>query len=673
MTAVTPSRPEASPAEFGDSRTLQALLRLTQEGDTEEPVTPWDRLLTLLSAGYEPRPGMIPDHVRQFRLRMLTIAGLLGGATLPVVLALKRLIGSQPDLLVATVISGISLAGVGILHRTQREVLVARSYLLLFIGSMGHVCCCGGMVDEARYLPFLFPLMAFALRPVWEASVWMVLLLLGTGALILAGHLGYVPLALEVRELAFLPGSLMLMGVVVATIALQLDGGQKAVVAALRRDPASGLANRLALHSAVRSREDASLFLLRIENYDAVVSYYGFGPGDELVLQVSERIRNRGITLWEGGRLFRPSPGSIALLCEHTLDTEEAVRFAEALLREVEGTRHRFGDLAVTVSARLGVASGGRMLVQRAERALALARREGERVRMAEPVDVLVTRCEAHLHWTGRLQKALGEGRIVPYFQPIVDLQNGRVVRHECLMRMIDEAGEAVPPGQFLDVARQSALYNELTRTILSQAFTTFRNTEGAFSVNLSTRDMADPRTVALLRDHLARGDLAHSPCVEILESESVERCQQVRNLVRDLQQMSCRVAIDDFGSGYSNFSYLLSLEPDLVKIDGSLVRDLHRDPVARAVVRSLVQLAHELGIQCVAEFVHCREVLAVVRELGVDYGQGYVFSAPRPEPLPSGTRMDEILASARPQPTAADLRRPRYRGSPPPVALSGS
>src|SRR5690606_19357952 len=229
------------------------------------------------------------------------------------------------------------------------------------------------------------------------------------------------------------------------------------------------------------------------------------------------------------------------------------------------------------------------------------------------------------------------EGRMVPFFQPILNLATNRIDKYECLVRMLDEQGNPISPMAFLPVARRIRLYRLITRSMIDQCLARFADSELHFSLNLACDDLLDEELNEYLLSRLQAPSLARRVIFEILESEGIENYQQVRRFIDRAKHLGCRIAIDDFGTGYSNFEHLLRLDVDLIKIDGSLIKRLDRDPTARALTEGIVRFARELGLQTVAEFVHSEALLQRGRELGIDFAQGSHIGMPAPTPVAAG------------------------------------
>ena len=196
-------------------------------------------------------------------------------------------------------------------------------------------------------------------------------------------------------------------------------------------------------------------------------------------------------------------------------------------------------------------------------------------------------------------------------------------------VRIIEKDGSNISPFFFLGTAKKARIYTRITRSVIDHACNTFVGSSYDFSVNLSTEDILDPGVVEYLKTRLRETSLAKRAILEILETEGFENYDQVVIFIKEMKEMGCRIAIDDFGSGYSNYERLLNLQVDYLKIDGSIVKKITTDDISLTIVEAIVAVAKKLEIQTVAEFVFDKQTAELATSLGVDYLQGYYFSEP--------------------------------------------
>ncbi len=236
---------------------------------------------------------------------------------------------------------------------------------------------------------------------------------------------------------------------------------------------------------------------------------------------------------------------------------------------------------------------------------------------------------ENNLVWSGKIRKAIAEDKIIPFFQPIYDNSTGRIYKFEVLMRLMDDNDKVITPYYFLDIAKKTNLYKQLTKIILDKAFAVFKDTDFDFSVNLDVEDITDKDTCDYIYNKLKNSPNSEHVIFEIVESEGISNFSDVVQFVNTIKSYGARFAIDDFGSGFSNFNYLFKLNIDCIKIDGSIIQNIIHDRAAQLVTETIHTFAKKMGISTIAEFVSNKEIYDKIKSLGIDYSQGYYLAKP--------------------------------------------
>jgi EAL domain-containing protein (putative c-di-GMP-specific phosphodiesterase class I) len=239
--------------------------------------------------------------------------------------------------------------------------------------------------------------------------------------------------------------------------------------------------------------------------------------------------------------------------------------------------------------------------------------------------------------WLGRLRRALAEERFVLHYQPIASLSDGSVRHHEALVRLADRPdGRLVAPGAFLPAAERYGLVRDIDRLVLDRVLAILARDGGGESgvriaVNLSALSLTDEHMLAYIEQRLERHHVSPSRLViELTETASICDMERARTFCRGVRELGCAVALDDFGAGFGALHYLKHLPFNYLKIDGSFITDLPREPHDQLVVRALVALARGMGSCTIAEFVGDEPTRALLAELGVDYAQGFHVGRPR-------------------------------------------
>jgi diguanylate cyclase (GGDEF)-like protein len=406
-------------------------------------------------------------------------------------------------------------------------------------------------------------------------------------------------------------------------------------------DELTGLPNRVRLLRDLQSREAASLLIINLDRFNQINSLFGNDCGDYVLLDIANRLM-----------AFSPEPAGKITRVYRLPGDEFAVLTREVEPRALNELAGQFRELVtlerihwqqqqLTVDVSIGIAMRSQRKpedaadqpVSQAKVAVLQCREQGRHYLLYDPSVGVEENYENNLYWANRLREAIDHDRLVPWFQPIHDNQSGRITKYECLVRMIEPDGSVISAGRFIDIANKLRLNRRITELMIEKCFAHFSRREEEFSINLSFGDITEPETVTRILTALEASGIGERVIFELLESDSISSYDYIHAFIEQVKPFGCRVAIDDFGTGYSNFAHLLSLNVDYIKIDGSLIRNLHEDQTAFLVTSGIVQFARSLNMRTVAEFVHNESVQAKVRELGIDFSQGEYFSMPLPNP----------------------------------------
>jgi len=396
-------------------------------------------------------------------------------------------------------------------------------------------------------------------------------------------------------------------------------------------DPLTGLYNRVKLEEDIKRTENPKFAIIALDNYSVIKDYYGWDSGKKILKEVAEIFLN--ITSIQNINVYKLAGSDYAMLSNQTFDMGLFHGICRTLLEKINNYTIHLDDGTLNVSASAGLTSDKNHLLSYAGLALQHALETSHLTVIYEETENLVQCFEDNLVWTKKLNLALNENRIVLFVQPILNTETLKTEKYECLVRMIEDDGEKViSPFFFLDVAKKSKLYHQLTRQVINIAFDVFSQVPDVdFSINFTLDDILHRPTVKLLESRLHETGLASRFVIEIVESDGIEDIKEVSDFIADMKTRGCKIAIDDFGSGYSNFAYLMQLNVDFIKIDGSLIKNIDHDANSQIITSTILDFSQQLKLKTVAEFVHNQAVLDYVQNMGIDYVQGFHLGEPVP------------------------------------------
>ena len=392
------------------------------------------------------------------------------------------------------------------------------------------------------------------------------------------------------------------------------------------------------------ARPDVAPFALLyfdLDQFKVINDLSGHMAGDQLLVELVMALR---MNMREGDLLARLGGDEFGLLA-FQVDEAMALALAERLRRCIDAVRFVWHGRTYSVSASIGVVMADRVglslkdVMAWADSACYQAKENGRnRVHLYREDDDS-TRRHGEMEWANRLRGAMEQDRLLLDFQEIVPVVDtpGSGAHVELLLRLRDESGHEVMPGTFLPAAERYGLMPEVDRWVIRTAVANFAalHPDGAdlrtCAINLSGASIEDDDLAGFILGCIAEhGVPADRFCLEITETVAVRSLLKVAGVIERLRAAGCRIALDDFGAGMSSFGYLKNLPVDIIKIDGSFIREIETDPMSRTIVSAIVQIGHQRGLKVVAEWVDDVRMRDVLAELGVDYGQGFGLHRPQ-------------------------------------------
>ncbi|MFW5450432.1 MAG: putative bifunctional diguanylate cyclase/phosphodiesterase [Methylophagaceae bacterium] len=416
-------------------------------------------------------------------------------------------------------------------------------------------------------------------------------------------------------------------------------------------DSLTGLPNRHAFEAQLQlllqqsiDKAEHVLCYIDLDQFKVVNDTCGHIAGDELLKQLAQVLRGG---LRQSDLLARIGGDEFAVLMLHC-SMDDAETQLELLLAKIREFRFIYSEQSFNVGASLGLVlidSNSTMTeaLKQADSACYAAKEAGrDRLHIFTHDDEALTQRSGEMQWVSKIQQALAKNMFVLYSQEIVQIDGkGKLPHYELLIRIKDVDGSIIPPGLFLPAAERYNLAAAIDLWVVEQVLMTLnvahmegRDIGGVYAINISGHSLGDPRFYDKIIRLIRASDFTQFGayiCFEITETAAISNITAALHFINELRAVGCQFALDDFGSGLSSFAYLKQMPIDYLKIDGMFVRDCLTDPVNLEMIDSIHGIGHVMGLKTIAEFVENEEIFEKLRELGVDYAQGYWNGPPQP------------------------------------------
>ena len=396
----------------------------------------------------------------------------------------------------------------------------------------------------------------------------------------------------------------------------------------LMKNPLTKLPNRISFMEKLKNVPKASVAIFNIDRFQSYNDLFGSKVGDKIIQDYAAYLRQTIPYLYE---IYHLQGDEFAVV---EMEQKSANTFL-AMIRQAAKLAHEFhfsdsnGDFILQIS--IGVAIDQDQPLIRADMALKHAKNSNESLVIYSDQLIKPHRYLENVTMTKELTSAIREERIIPYFQAIADTKTKEIHKYEVLARLIDSSGKIVSPAHFISLAKQIRLYPDITKIIFKKAMDAVEEHGFHLSINLSADDIHHIPTRDYIIDRLALSKQSNHITFELLESEEAQNYEDIHMFIERVKHYGVEIAIDDFGSGYSNFAKILKLKVDYLKIDGSFIKKIDKDPDSKEFVEIIHHLAANYNLKTVAEFVSTESVYETVKSIGVDYAQGYHISKPKP------------------------------------------
>jgi len=402
-------------------------------------------------------------------------------------------------------------------------------------------------------------------------------------------------------------------------------------------DKLTGLPNGDKFLEDFNSFEHPNFMLFDIQDFSEWNMYFGSQMGDRVLAQTAQRLSS--FSLYPKTSIYKLWADRFLLVIDQEMERRELEVIATYFLENLSNLSYEVGGEEVYLTFVAGILGSsflspgveGNAVLTSLAGLLKKAKGMKTYFFIAEDIQSIAHQTEQNLQTLGKVRDAIQHSHLVNFYQPIINNQTKKIEKYEALVRIQLPSGEMIPPLVFLSLAKQAKLYSFISRAVVHHALEHFRYLPYEVSINFSPEDLFDKKLQHFLITAFSAFKDPSRIVLEITETESIENYEALKDALEPFLALGCRLAIDDFGSGYSNFYHIFSLKPHYIKVDGSLIKNIDKDETSYALVKSICQFARELGAKTVAEFVHHEVVWKKVVELGIDYSQGFYFSPPQP------------------------------------------
>ena len=415
----------------------------------------------------------------------------------------------------------------------------------------------------------------------------------------------------------------------------------KELASKLYYDDLTGLRNRYSLIEEISVDDNSWIPVVIMIDIDSLKTYnelYGIQTGNDILKQCANELKK----LVKGKKIevYRLTSDEFVLFEKsYNLDISLYKNIVSSIFKLFSKNKLYIKSIedSLEISLTIGMAFGNSNSIEKASSALHKAKNDETKFVIYTEENNIKEQLQNTLYWKNEIKNAIEKDNIVPYFHPIVD-RNQKIVKYESLMRLkqydIYGIEKIISPINFLEISLHTKQYDDLSYIMLEKTIKSVIDKDISVSINLDYRDIYNKQLLKMLKKNIeefykVNKNSSNKIILEILENHEIKDYKAFTEQILELQNLGADIAIDDFGSGYSNLSHIMGISPEYLKIDGSLIKDIVTNKKSRKIVQGLVQLAKNLGIKTIAEFVANKSIFDVTYELGVDQFQGYYFAEP--------------------------------------------
>ena len=377
------------------------------------------------------------------------------------------------------------------------------------------------------------------------------------------------------------------------------------------------------------------LVLIQIDEFDMLDKFYNTYTVDQMEKNFAYNLISYLPKKYCFENVYSLGEGKFALLTDFNSFDSSGLNLKNYFNRFVQNVKNstlKYDDIEFDLNITLSYAIGKYMIFEDAKAGLESALEKKTKLSFSNDFSIIVSEeAKQNLEMIKTVKIALENCNVVSYFQPIINNHTKLVEKYESLVRIIDESGNIISPLAFLNISKKGNYYNKITERVLENSFKILGKITTKLSINISTLDIEKKPTRTKIFELLEEYKEYNDRIVfELLEDEDVKDFQTITDFIKKVKNKGVKIAIDDFGSGYSNFERLLEFDPDILKIDGSLIRNIDKDSFSKNIVETIVSFAKKQNIETIAEYVENENIFNLLKDMGVNYSQGYYFGRPK-------------------------------------------
>lgn len=403
-------------------------------------------------------------------------------------------------------------------------------------------------------------------------------------------------------------------------------------------DPLTKLPNREQLLIDMNFNKN-NLFLINIDGFKEINELHGNDFGNSILKDIAKDLQSLLNSFLDKKQFtfYKMIADEFAILFSIKLTEEDISFVSRKINNHFESKLFEKDGFALYISVSIGVGSVDKedlsyKLLSNTNLALKQAKEDKKDFIIFDEKTDKYKEYENNIKWIKKIKEAIREDRIKSFYQPILNVETNKIEKYESLIRLIDENGEVISPFLFLDISKKNRLYNQLTKIVIENSFKELNKSKTEISINLSTQDIMNSEIRAFVYEKLNSLKDPSKVVFEILESEGINNYDVCLEFINTVKKFGVKIAIDDFGSGFSNFDYILMLNVDYLKIDGSLIKKINKDKNSKIIIETIVSFCKKMEIKTIAEFVYSEEIFNELKEIGIDYVQGYLIGKPEAE-----------------------------------------